>query len=192
LKVEPTDLPRVLGSVLAEVIALLDANAAPYALIGGLAVGVHAQARATKDIDLAVNAGTDAARRVVAAMEARGFVARVHGVPGPGAVVRFSRTGDDGLVRWVDLLFAGTPFEVDAVGRATVETVLGHPIAVVSPEDLLVYKLLAGRPQDVADVVAILREYGPRLDRGHLDRACAAWDLGPELLRLERLAAQAP
>lgn len=190
MKVAPADLPRILGSVLREVDELLRSLAIPHALIGGLAVGIYTQARATKDVDLAVTADAEAASRAVAAMRARGFDARAHGVPGPGGVVRFSRTDADGLVRWVDFLFAGTAFEERAVARARVEQVLGAAIAVVTVEDLLVYKLIAGRPQDVADAVALVRERGPLLDRAYLEVTCDAWELKGDLARIEALAAQ--
>lgn len=190
MKIDPADLPRVLGDVIGEVKGVLDAIGLQHALIGGLAVGAHARARATKDVDLAVSAGEDGARRVIAAMEARGFAARVSGVPGPGAVVRFSRTGPDGVVRWVDFLFAGTPFEEAAIGRAETAQVLGRSVRLVSIEDLLVYKLLAGRPQDVADAVALVQARGTSLDRSYLESACDAWELRGELARIEAMAVE--
>jgi hypothetical protein len=168
LTIAPADLPRLLGAVIDEVHAVLSAHGVAHALIGGLAVGIHAAARATKDVDLAVVATAESAERVIADRRARGYEPRTHGRPGPGAVVRFARTGEDGIVRWVDLLFAGTPFEERAVGRAAPREVLGRPIDVVSVEDLIVYKLLAGRPQDVADLVVLLREHGARIDRVYL------------------------
>lgn len=40
----------------------------------------------------------------------------------------------------------------------------GEPVPVVSPEDLVVTKLLAGRAKDVEDIRGVLRERGDRLD----------------------------
>lgn len=188
MKIAAADLPRLLGAELAAASELLARCAAPHALIGGLAVGVHTQARATKDIDFAVSADEARAAQIVSAMQAEGFAARGAGAPGPGSVVRFSRTGDDGVERWIDVLFAGTPFEERAIARSSPIEVLGHEVNVVCVEDLLVYKLIAGRPQDVADAVQLLETHGERLDRPYLDASLAEWELQDELRRVEALS----
>jgi predicted nucleotidyltransferase len=180
------DLPGVLGATMAAVSEVLTGLGVTHALIGGLAVGVHSEARATKDIDFAASADTVAAHRVVEQMAVRGFSAHTHGTLGPGSVVRFVQTGEDGLERWVDVLFAGTPFEERAIARATPVHVLGHAVPVVSVEDLLVYKLLASRPRDIADAARLLADHDGALDREYLRSALAEWDLVSALDRLER------
>jgi hypothetical protein len=57
----------------------------------------------------------------------------------------------------------------------------GRPwnLAVACAEDVVVLKCLAGRPQDLADIDAIVRAQGPALKRD-LNRAeCHALDLEP-------------
>ena len=54
-------------------IAALDAERVPYALVGGLALAVHGAPRATKDIDLYVRPSSDNAERVMASLDAFGF-----------------------------------------------------------------------------------------------------------------------
>ncbi len=56
----------------------------------------------------------------------------------------------------VDLLLSWTPYEAEAIGRASVVTVEGHGYMVVSPEDLVVLKVIAGRPRDLDDVRGIV------------------------------------
>ncbi|MCZ7650126.1 MAG: nucleotidyl transferase AbiEii/AbiGii toxin family protein [Thermoanaerobaculia bacterium] len=52
----------------------LDALGAPWALVGGLAVGVRVRPRFTQDIDLAVAVGSDReAERLVAELRRRGY-----------------------------------------------------------------------------------------------------------------------
>jgi hypothetical protein len=56
---EMNQFPDKLGAV-SEAVRVFDANALPYALIGGLAVGVHTGVpRATLDVDFAVNSASD-------------------------------------------------------------------------------------------------------------------------------------
>ncbi len=69
---EVTELPDKLGAITAAVAAFRDAGV-PYALIGGVAVGIRSGVpRATLDVDFAIpsTAGHDA---VTTALEARGF-----------------------------------------------------------------------------------------------------------------------
>lgn len=190
MKIAAADLPGVLGETLGEVAAILEHVGARFAVIGGLAVSAHSEARATKDIDLAVVADAETSERLTGEMSRAGFAARMHGPPGPGAVIRFSRTGADGITRWVDLLFAGTPFEERAVSRARLARVLNRELPIASVEDLLVYKLVAGRPQDVVDAVRLWRDHSPTLDRAYLDATVREWELDAELERIVALAAE--
>ena len=55
-----------------------------------------------------------------------------------------------------------------------------------SPEDLVIYKLVAGRPGDLVDVSSIVRRQGSRLDVVRIrswGRAFAEIKEDPELLR---------
>lgn len=187
-KHDPSEFERAFGGVLDDVLQLLGQLNAPHMLIGGLAVAVRAEPRATKDIDLAVVVGPADAQRLIAEMDARGFRVTKHGVPGPGAVLRFVRTGPDRVDRWVDLLCAGTTFEEAAIERASPERLLGRTLPVVSAEDLVIFKLLAGRPQDWADVDAVLREHAGTVDDDYLDARAAEWEIEDLLTRARRTA----
>jgi hypothetical protein len=185
---DPTDFERLFGAVIDDVLQLLEQIGAPHMLIGGLAVAVHAEPRATKDIDLSVLVGRAEAERLEAGMADLGFRAIRHGDAGPGAVIRFVRVGPDGIDRWVDVLCAGTPFEERALARASRERLLGRAIPVVTVEDLIVLKLLAGRPQDWADVDALLHESAGRLDDQYLDARAAEWEIESLLSRARETA----
>lgn len=188
---DPTELERLFGAVIDDVLELLQRLAVPHMLIGGLAVAVHAEPRATKDIDLSVQVAPAEATRLTVEMAALGFRAIVHGDAGPGAVIRFVRTGSDGIDRWVDVLCAGTAFEELALERATPEILLGRSIPVVTVEDLIILKLLASRPQDWADIDALLREHAGRLDDEYLEARAAEWEI-ESLLARARQTATAP
>lgn len=83
----------------------------------------------------------------------------------------------------IDLLFAVTPFEIEALGRRQPLRVLGVEVPVATPEDLFVFKLIAGRPQDMADAHRIFALHGATLDLERVRRWCR--DFGVE----ERLSA---
>lgn len=105
----------------------------PHALIGGLAVGLHAQPRATKDVDFLV--GDEAFERTEPLLVFRRELREL---------VR---------VGVVDLM----PLPA---GHAELSVHLALPsgdeIPVIGAEGLILLKLLANRPQDRADVAALM------------------------------------
>ncbi|MDQ3033404.1 MAG: nucleotidyltransferase [Myxococcota bacterium] len=178
-----TDIP----TLLAEAWAALGEAGAPCAVIGGCARNAYAEVRATKDVDLVVDADPESYPRVVAALARRGF-RRGSAVGGePGAVPDLELFRDE-AGRRVDILFAHTDFERSALARRERrEPYAGVEVWVVSPEDLIVYKVLAGRPQDRLDVLAMLGAFEQterRIDWAYVERWCDAWDARDALDRV--------
>ncbi len=141
-----------LWPTLADAVAMLDARGIPSALIGGLAVSLRGQPRMTVDVDLIILADVEQALSLVGDLADTPFTPLF---PGVEEVVirsfilplRHRVTG----VR-VDLAIGASRFERQAVGRATPIAVGDTRVPVVSVEDLLVMKALAGRPQDEQDI----------------------------------------
>ena len=79
-----------------------------------------------------------------------------------------------------------TPFEIEALGRRQPLHVLGVEVPVATPEDLFVFKLIAGRPQDMADAHRIFALHGATFDLERVRRWCR--DFGVE----DRLGGLAP
>lgn len=73
-----------------------------------------------------------------------------------------SSTSQSGLP--LDIVLAGPGLEELFLERAVEVTVEGVTVPVISPEDLIVAKILAGRPKDLEDVRGILRERLSSLD----------------------------
>ena len=125
-----------------------------FALIGACARNLYAEPRATRDVDLAVTADPAAYVRVVAAFAARGFAV--------GATVGDKEDVQPDLVHFrdaagdrgdrIDILFAKTSFEREALARRIAGLTVGETrFPAVTPEDLVIYKLIAARPQDLLD-----------------------------------------
>jgi Nucleotidyltransferase of unknown function (DUF6036) len=64
----------------------------------------------------------------------------------------------------LDVVIAGPGLEEEFLDRARMVDIAGMMVPVISPEDLVVTKLLAGRPKDVEDVRSVLDERLPGLD----------------------------
>jgi len=115
-----------------------------FAVAGGFAVIEHGYERFTKDVDLLVLASD--LPRAMQVLRAAGFTG---GRTPIGARMRDERTGVQ-----VDLL--GTAFEGDE--RALARAGRGRRrLAVIPVEHLVLMKLEAGRIQDEADVVELLK-----------------------------------
>ena len=145
-------MEAALWPTLADAVSMLAERDLRSALIGGLAVSLRGQPRMTVAVDLVVLASVDAAIRLVADLASTPFDPLFPGVEEVVATafilpLRHRQTG----IR-VDLAIGMSGFEQDAVARATPVMIGAASIPVVSIEDLLVMKALAGRPQDDEDI----------------------------------------
>ena len=70
---------------------------------------------------------------------------------------------DDGV--GIDVALAAFPFEIDAIETASPwEIAPGVVVRTCSAEHLVVYKLVAARPQDLVDMAGIVRRQGAQLN----------------------------
>jgi hypothetical protein len=174
---------RPFERTLAALAAALDGAGIPYMVIGGVAVLVHGVPRLTRDIDVTVLLPVSDVARLREAL-GPGFATLVDD---PESFVEETRVlpvrAADGTR--VDLIFAGLPFEEEAIGRAKPEELGSATVKVCAPEDLILHKILSSRPRDLEDVEGIVRARGDTLDRERLDRVIRALavDLeSPEIL----------
>jgi hypothetical protein len=180
------DIP---GLLLAARAAVEEAGLA-FAVIGGCARNAYAEPRATKDVDLVVEVDADRYSLLEEALARRGFhcATAVGDRDEPVPDLCLYRDGEG---RRVDVLFAHTSLERSALARSEPrEPYAGVEIAVVSPEDLMVYKLIADRPQDRADIAAVvgaLTLAGRAIDWSYVERWCDEWDVRA---RLDRVRAE--
>jgi hypothetical protein len=140
------------------------------ALLGGLALAVWKYPRFTKDVDVLVALRDIDKRRLLAELGLSSFRPK----RGDGTV----RVGELELLQMlytppgalidvqVDLLLAGDDYQHAALDRAVSAVVaeFEKPINVLSCEDVVIHKLLAGRIIDRADASALLRANRESLD----------------------------
>lgn len=148
----------------------LDAFGQPAMLIGGLAVAANGHRRGTLDIDATLMLDLDAADSLLRHLETGGFVSRE---PDPIGFARKSRVlllihENSGVP--VDLSLGALPFEAEAIRHSEALDVGGVQVRVPRLEDLLIYKLVAGRPRDLDDVEQLLRRNPRHLDLARVDR----------------------
>jgi hypothetical protein len=160
-----------------------------FAVIGAVARNAWAPPRATTDIDVTVAGQESTLRAIGGLLTSLGYArVREHKTDPADALpdILIFRSRSD-LPRQVDVLVAKTPFESEVLARAVPIEIGGAQLPVASPEDLIVYKLLADRPRDREDIRAVLRTQeraGRRVDWDYVGRWAAFWQITDRLERL--------
>lgn len=129
-------------SVLKLVTARLDAAHIPYMITGSIAAGYYAQPRFTRDIDLVVELQPDDAERLALLFRDQ-FECDARAIR--TAIERqsmFNLIHTEAIVK-VDLIARkSTPYRLEEFGRRRSALIDGCPMWMVSPEDLILSKLL--------------------------------------------------
>lgn len=158
--------------VAAEFILVLDELAIPYAVMGGLAVRIHALPRPTFDVDFTVAADESTIQRLVTTLDERGYSMPPSQSAGWTDLVREMPVVKfqwfvDGKPIDIDVFLAETPFQKSLLSRRQRHGTEELEAWFVSVEDLILLKLLAGRRKDQVDIQDILLVQGP-LDETYL------------------------
>lgn len=140
-----------------DLLSALSAADARFLVIGAYAVGVHGRPRATKDLDVWVEASPDNAARVMRAL--RDFGAPLMelseqdlATPGLGFMMGVPPRRIDVLTQ-----ISGVGFEEAWSRRIEVTFGEGLRCPVIGLDDLLANKRAADRPQDRVDVIELER-----------------------------------
>lgn len=136
--------------------ALCDAEAR-FLVIGGYAVGIHGRPRATKDLDIWIDASPANAPRVMRALLAFGaplFGLDVSDLETPGIILQVGLPPNRiDVTTKID----GVSFKRAWPRRIQAMFSEGLVCPVIGLRDLLANKRASGRPQDLADVDALER-----------------------------------
>lgn len=136
-------------------------------VIGGLAVQRWGAPRLTQDVDLSVLVDLGAEERFVDAVLAQFPGRRVDARSFALAYRVLLVRATNGVA--LDLALGSTGFEIESVDRSTAWDVeSGCSIRTCSAEDLIVQKLVAHRPHDLADVGGIVARQCDSLDVGRI------------------------
>jgi len=152
------------ADILADLASALRQLGMPWYLFGAQASIVYGVARLTADVDVTVRApSASPVSEWLRVIEQHGFRRRFDNP----AFVEHSRVlplvhVTTGLP--VDIVLAGPGLEDELLARAVTHTIDDVEVPVVEVSDLVILKVLAGRPKDLEDVHTLLRVQGPRID----------------------------
>ena len=171
--------------LLEKVTFALDNNSIPYLVIGGQAVLVHGMARLTDDIDIIINAGLndlEKVKKICADLklvylndDIDNFVRKHMVIPVYDNESRFR----------VDIIFAFSEFELNAIKRGNSIKVKDRKVKFAGLEDLVVFKVYAGRTVDISDVKNILL-MNKNYDRAYIIKWLKKFDEDPAFKLIDR------
>lgn len=143
-------------------------------IVGGFAVGLHGHERPTKDIDIVLQLPFTERDQVKDLIDSLGITDPVEQVD-PQWGKRLSTELPSGLK--LEVFFAPDhPWYKEEFARAHKIELAGRDIPVLSPENLILRKLVntrLRRGQDMIDAVAVAKVQGDQLDIDYLRANCA-------------------
>ena len=163
------------SSLIERLAVSLDSAGIAYMLIGGQAVLLYGEPRLTRDIDITLGLPPSDVERLLAlaanlaaevlADKPAEFAAETSVLP-----CRDSATS----IR-IDFIFSWSAYEQEALSRVNKVTLGASQVCFASPEDVVVHKMVAGRPRDLEDVRSILVK-NPGLDLDYIRKWLAEFD----------------
>ncbi len=165
---EPPNLTP-LAAVLRDLLAWLTAREVPAVVIGGLAASLLGQPRLTRSVEVLALLDEYHWPEFLIAGASYDFIPRRDDALALARqtqvlLMRHRESGID-----ADIIFGTLPFEKEAVARARWVELGGVWAPLPRPEDLIIMKAVARRPQDLADIEAI-RAAHPKLNLSRVRR----------------------
>jgi hypothetical protein len=133
------------------------------------AVIAYGSPRLSADVDVTLDLDPDEPERFVADMDAAGFALRVS----DPEFVRRTRVMPfvhRATSMPLDIVLAGSGLEDEFLSRARLIDLAGTQVPFIHPEDLVIAKVLAGRPKDIDDARGVWRAHGTELDADRITR----------------------
>lgn len=167
----------------------------PYLLYGGMAASLWGEPRYTADVDFVIFVPEREFFKFARAAAKHGFSVDENLAIQQVQVSGWARLPLDGPKSpWhLDITIGDSPFDPSALKRRKQVTLFDRKVWVASPEDVIIYKLVAGRDQDLIDVGHIVRRQKD-LDKAYLRKWADWWEaqkIEGIRKRLEKLLAAA-
>lgn len=138
-------------------------------VIGGQAVLLYGEPRLTKDIDITLGLTIDQWPTVEKIIKKLNLKILVSNPPAFLAKTWVLPCLDQRSGLRVDFIFSYSPYEQKALQRTTPRSFDRTTVFFASVEDILIHKVVAGRPRDLEDASAILQK-NKKINFKYVDR----------------------
>lgn len=163
----------------------LDKFNIPYMIIGGQAVLFYGEPRFTRDIDITLGIDVKDLNiflNIISRLKFKPMIKNVRDFVSDTMVLPVNDIPSG--IR-IDFIFSNSEFENKAIKRAKKVKYNGTIIKIASLEDIVIHKMVAGRPRDIEDITAILSK-NPEFDSKYI----LSWLRKFDLLLEKNLAIQ--
>jgi predicted nucleotidyltransferase len=165
----------VFEALLEKIACGLNGKNVPYMVIGGQAVLLYGEPRLTRDIDITLGIGVDKLgemRSIVDRLGLKYLTDKVEDFVRETMVLPVIEKNSG--IR-VDFIFSFSPYERQAIKRAKSVPLGKTKIRFAALEDVVVHKIIAGRPRDIEDIENILAK-NPGYDSSYIEKWLAEFD----------------
>lgn len=153
--------------IICSISSVLERHNIPYMLIGGQAVLLYGEPRLTRDIDITLGVDVDKLQNIISL--AGELALKIL----PENIETFARqtmvlpvVHEETGIR-VDFIFSFSPYEQQAIAKARKVRILDQDVYFAAPEDVVIHKIVAGRPRDIEDVRGIMLRM-PEIDIAYI------------------------
>ena len=161
--------------LLKKIAHILDAAAVPYMLIGGQAVLLYGEPRLTKDIDITLGVGIEGLEKLRTIATQLGFSILVEDVENFVQRTMVLPAVDTSSGIRIDFIFSFSPYERGAIARSKKVDINGVVVHFAALEDVIIHKMIAGRPRDIEDIRSMLLK-NPTYDLSYIETWLAQFD----------------
>lgn len=189
------ELPSRIFAALETLSRWLETEKIPHTIIGGIAVSLLTEPRATQDIDVTIWPEGASIGDLLGTAESFGLISRIDSPIefATQARILLLKHGDTGV--GIDLSLGALPFEKEMIDRAGIIMVGSLRLRVASAEDLIISKAVPMRPVDLVDIDKLLSFY-PAVDFNRIRKLVGEFQLlldRPEYIqKLEELLQRHP
>jgi predicted nucleotidyltransferase len=163
---------NVVLEALLEAIRIIEGESLDYCLFGGLAIQAYKRIRSTLDVDLLIAIDEEQKRGFIARLQKKGFkfdekkgIIRISNFE----IIRCVYTEKKHLIEvFVDFVAVTTDFQKQVLGRKQRLNIFASQVNIATCEDLILLKVLSGRPLDLSDVDVLVAENKKSLDKDYL------------------------
>lgn len=163
-KLEPTLLKPIIALQ-----NLMAASKSPWTIIGGVAASLLGKPRFTADVDAVILVDSEKIPKILKDAKKFGLKPRIKD---PVSFAKKNRVlllqhEESGIN--IDLSLGLLPFEIDAIRRSKRYKVGDIALNLPTIEDLIIFKAVAHRPQDLLDIQEIISLH-PKIDKKYIEK----------------------
>ncbi|MFH1258776.1 MAG: nucleotidyltransferase [Elusimicrobiota bacterium] len=152
--------------VFKKTVTFLNKEKIDYIIIGGMAVGIWGEPRATGDVDVDIILDKNELEKFLEKLDEQGFiVSKKKCLKGAKTTGTFQVRIDD---CHIDFIICSIELEKEAIRRKKVIKLHGADTNLPTPEDLILLKIIPGRPKDIADAESIVIKNSGKLNKEYL------------------------